>query len=72
MPGKRDRVSLDELRQRAIGSRGLVCPNCDGPQFAEEGGKSLFPVSATRLSEGGITRYRTCVHCGHRFSTTER
>jgi len=43
---------------------GVCCPSC---------GCGHAPVRETRKYAGGLTRrYRTCRHCGRRFTTTER
>ncbi len=43
---------------------GLYCPRCHS---------RWVPVQRTKhLSHGRILRYRTCQHCGKRFTTFER
>ena len=41
----------------------MICPQCD---------HSKFEVLETRTSGDGILRRRSCVGCGHRFTTFER
>lgn len=41
----------------------MICPQCE---------HSKFEVLETRTSGDGIRRRRSCVSCGHRFTTFER
>jgi transcriptional repressor NrdR len=41
----------------------MFCPNCE---------HNKFEVLETRTSGDGIRRRRSCVQCGHRFTTFER
>ena len=41
----------------------MICPQCES---------SKFEVLETRTSGDGIRRRRSCVGCGHRFTTFER
>jgi len=60
----RKAIRLSDLQgQGHRDAAGLVCPKC---------GCRDFKVYYTRPCPSGIRRARTCRHCGHRITTTER
>ena len=78
----RKRVTFDQLRAEMAEDEqpagpadvyreftGLRCPKCKGTQFADQPGLKM--VVKTKQVHSGITRYRICPHCGHRWSTVE-